>query len=218
MKLSRRSLLVGSAAAVGAFGCEADEMESGIPPWHMWGNSIQLSLISGGASTTPPQPTGQLVRIAYRRPETWTFLLGVRAISARGAGGAPVSPGNVFVDFLLTTGIGRSQVVIASGVAGSGTPFQRFRFQWGGANFPNNLLKFSTTVTGPVIDDQAVAPPQNLISWIPAQDIQLECSGVMITPTTGDTCVMQVEAYFAPRSHVRPEWFRRPPRFPGAEG
>jgi hypothetical protein len=60
----------------------------------------------------------------------------------------------------------------------------------------------------------AVLPPP--IEWLPAQDIQCYARASLGPVGTAD---IEVSAWFAPRSHVRPDWFRETDesRFRGGE-
>ena len=54
---------------------------SGLAPWHLWGNSQSLTFTQVASVNNPPT-TQQLVKIAYRRPETWTFLFYLQITNA----------------------------------------------------------------------------------------------------------------------------------------
>lgn len=201
-------------AAAGALGCgEADEMESGIPPWHMWGNSLVIGpAVAGGGAAASQAVQQQLIRVGYRRPETWHWVFGAKLLAG------PNLPllGNqatVLVLFDLTLGIGRSNILIPG--------FESYLFAWSGpANAPIGELKYSTQVFGPNRIDNPVASEirDNTIAEVVSQDIQLGCRVIHQSTTAGSTATVEVHAQFAPKTHVRPEWYRTPARFPGAEG
>jgi hypothetical protein len=183
-------------------------MQSKISPWHMWGGSTVVTALSGGV-VSAPRVTGQVARINYGRPDTWTFYFSARMLSGIGPGGAPIGPGAARIYFDATFGVGRSQVIMPS--------FAFFRFQWLSGQFPVNGLKYCTTVQTPAPDDQAPTVFAT-VEQIPAQDINIGCTVLLDTVTNGETADIECSTYWAPRSHVRPEWSRNPPRFLGNEG
>lgn len=215
--ISRRSLLLGSTLA-SAFACsESDRMAQnrGIPPWHMWGTDapIRVPDVSDG---TVFQQSQQLARVNYARPETWTFLLVAELLKA------PVpSVGNllVIVEYELIVGLGRSVTEIKSSNNGFNTGFCRFVWSFGAAPIYPTQLKWTTSVSTPNLDEGAAAPVIEKVSHFPAQDIQCNVKATVAAagPPIGDTeTVLNVHAYFAPRTHVRPSWWRG--LFSGGEG
>jgi hypothetical protein len=169
----------------------------------MWGNSETLRLVSDGSGQIVNQST-QLLKVSYRRPETWNFFFALRALSSS------ILPCAFTATFKLTIGVGRSSVIIPA--------FEVFNFSAVAAgDFPS--FQYSTSVNGPSRDNTAVAPlPQNEIRNVVSQDIQLECNVRYNPATPGHTGVAEVHGYFAPNVHVRPEWFTKVGLFPGAEG
>lgn len=225
-----------------AFQPKADWLREGMPPWHLWGNSLTLSTVVQEAAlgvTTAPA-SAQLIKVSYKRPESWQWLLSARLIS-----GPPSSQlsdvGGVSLDlnFDLITGIGRSSIIMQQ-IGGAGVPaavtavsrsFEHYSFYWdllGG--FPTGAKIWTTQVIAPnrrfvasggVLpvpnsSGNAVAPGESasVIDRIVAQDIQLSCR-VLATAFTGDTAigqsiVLEVSAQFAPVAHVRPDWYQLP--------
>jgi len=180
---------------------------SSVDPWHLWGQSKQLIVTSGGVVTTP-RTSGQIARVGYKRPDTWSFLLAAVIVGAQGPGGSPVSPGNLSVQFDVTVGIGLSQITLA--------PFGRpLVFQWAGV--PTiGTQKWFTVAQSPVINDQDATPQTVQSNTLAAQSIQCQATCILQTPTNGDQLTVDVSAYFAPRTHIRPDWFdlddpQRPP-------
>ncbi len=169
------------------------------PPWHMWGNTQVVELVSTGVDNTIVQ--SQLVRIAYGRPETWTFLFSAKVVDYFDPSGTDVGP--VRVSYNLTVGIGRSQITIED--------FETYLWP----TLPHiNAHRYSTSVVGP--DRTAALIDQNVIEKIPAQDIQLGTTcGISGLAAVGARVSISVSAYFAPRSHIRPNWFNG--RFEGNE-
>lgn len=207
MKLTRRSLL-GGAAAASALGCGEAEMERGIPPWHMWGNNVVARVISAGPNT-PGVSTQQLIKVGYARPENWTFIFASRLVRA------PAGNINVTVNYDLTVGVGRSQVTIEN--------FCIFSWDWTTtpATPPVGRQLYATSVRDKEFIFGGILPgpdEAHRITEIPAQDIQLQARVNIISLSSGEVCEVDVHAYFTPKVHIRPEWYRNPPRFPGGEG
>lgn len=179
------------------------------PPWHMWGNSQQLEAFGLNA----PAVSQQLLKIAYGRPETWHWLFAIRIVS--GPAGTPADT-RVTVGFNLTTGIGRSSVTLAN--------FETLVINWSLAA-PVGRQVWSTSAVGPtrIFFEPPMVPPagavENLISEIVAQDIQLGVT-VDFDHPAATAVVVDVDAYFAPKNHIRPDWFLPGPptaKFPGSE-
>lgn len=190
-----------------------------IPPWHMWGNTQRI--------TTPVQsPTnpltftpGQLLRVAYKRPETWHWVLQARLID--GVDADVVDSISVNVNFDLTIGIGRAIIQIPATSERDDRPFERFRFVWGGptvgiqTTFPRNASLYSTAVVSNRILAAGLVPDPAtaiVVDQIVAQDIQLNCRvqavGLPGSPYVGAPITIEVSAHFSPKTHVRPDWFR----------
>ena len=186
-----------------------------MPPWHLWGDS-EIVTLPNASGNTDPGKTQQLIRISYKRPETWHWLFSASIIQAPDAAAAQQAA--VFVAFDLIAGIGRASQVIQS--------FETFAWQWNGPiNAPVNQVIFSTQVRGPnrvLASPVPAVPIDNVISEITAQDIQLSAR-VLVGFTGGltGTVKVQVNAHFAPKTHIRPDWHmdRTPAeaKFAGAE-
>jgi hypothetical protein len=186
----------------------------------MWGtqNAVRVSTSAAGSGATVSQ---QLSRINYHRPETWSFFLAARILELPQPGGAfDVS---VIVRFNLFFGVGRS--VFDTRFDGSqnypADGFADFRFE-----FPQvqpvtpRGPKYATRVLGPVLDEDAPDPEatRQPIEWFPAQDIQCVADVTLVgPPLAGRTTVVEVSAFFAPRSHMRPDWFAAENQFRGDE-
>lgn len=158
------------------------------------------------------QQTTQLARVNYARPETWSFLFAGEIIKC-----PTPNAGNllVIVEFDVIAGLGRSQVKLGSSTNGQNQGFCRFVWKVGVTGPANPMqLKWTSTVVTPPLDEGLATPNQERVSYFPAQDIQ--CSAVVnVTTSAGvaadkDTKLI-LHAYFAPRSHVRPEWFLENP-------
>lgn len=194
----------------------------GMPPWHMWGNTQQLTTVVEEASGVARLGvTQQLNKIAYKRPETWHWLFSARLIS--GPANTALFFSTVRVFFNVTVGIGRSAIIMrndlqqAFAINGDIRSFERFAFQWGPVNpvFPSGAHIWSA---------QAQAPPRNFASDGPfpdtgppltelvAQDIQVDVQLTAITvagnvAALGQPVVVEVSGQWAPKTHVRPDWF-----------
>lgn len=188
-------LVAGGATAAGAAlfeaGClwKEDEMtELTEPPWKMWGQSKVTTLTANGAGQRVL--SGQFVNVQYRRPESWHFLFVCQPISlSNGWGGNSLE-----VDILLTTGVGMDTA--------------EWSFQLGTWLLPAD--------TGPRVLAQIPGLPRFTgdtrlltIDQIPAQTIQVQAALVETgAAAVGETVTMKVSAYFAPKNHIRPDWFK----------
>lgn len=195
-------------------------MRSGIPPWHMWGNTQIIENDAGSVSdqTSP----GQILRISYLRPETWNFILAAKPIEVPDQSGFP--PGTqcfIALQWHITIGVGRSITRM--------TTFENFQWQWTTPGGPplvqirvsEAMQSVNRTVGNPVLDPTNIrATTPSFIRDLVAQDIQLEVLMNYFTNPipagAGTRCKLEVDAMFAPKSHIRPEWFKGG-RFPGAE-
>lgn len=182
----------------------------GLTPWHMWGNSL-VAHVDGGPGVPGSHnlaTTLQLAKIAYGRPDTWKFFFSAKIIDVDVDLGLA---SNVQARYHLTTGIGRTQHTIQS--------FEVFYFPFTG--FGNiGDQRYSCSVIG--VDRTGVDPPTeamtNIITEFPAQDIQLNVE-VRYTggPPVAQGVTLAVDAYFAPQTHIRPEWFDSIADFRGGE-
>lgn len=204
-------------------------LRAGQPPWHLWGNTQRIVVIMQTFAEPLPQQI-QLIKVAYKRPETWNWLFSARLLS-----GEPSVAflQQVTVEFDLTVGIGRSAIQIAGPgqFVGNGfNAFERYQFVWGPAAgaFPRNAHIYTTEVLAPnrrfsrdpPFEDQdgnAVPPAQSAttIRSIVAQDIQLNARVSAVT-LPGDASIglpveVEVSASFAPMTHVRPDWYLQAP-------
>lgn len=172
---------------------------SSTPPWHLWGTSETVTVSIGGAGPTdvPVNATSQLAKVSYGRPETWHWLFVARLVSAPAAGALDV--GLVMVDFNLIVGLARTSTNLDD--------FEQFSFRWANAPAPTAPI-YSTRVVAPV---RSQVPPlstdQNLIDQIVAQEIQCNAR-VEIASNYTSIARVEVAAFFAPNTHVRPDWMR----------
>lgn len=177
---------------------------SGIPPWHLWGGTQQIDAINAGAAF-PSQPSaGQLAKISYKRPDTWHWVFAAKVLAAASL---PLvgNVASIGVFFDLTIGVGRAQVQFPS--------FEAFSWTWHGvSDAPIGSILYSTEVFGPnrVFDTSGPAPADvktNSIKQFQAQDINIACR-VLYNGTVGVGAIASVEvsAFFAPKTHIRPDW------------
>lgn len=188
-------------------------LRGGVPPWHMWGNTQVIDTLTIGAlgNLNPVPKSGQLCKVSYGRPDTWHWVFSAKILSAPDA--IAPSLAAVVVVFDLIVGIGRSNIQLPD--------FETFTI-----NYPGVAPKtpfYSTQALGPnrvlTPTPPAVAIP-NVISEIAAQDIQV-LTRVLAFHTAADLPVqIEVSAHFAPKNHIRPDWYRLGPEevaFPGSE-
>ena len=151
-----------------------------IQPWHMWGSSQTITV----PGTVPSQPSGQLARVNFDRPTTWSFLLFV-ALERQ------IANPTLDVRFDVILGVGRDNRVVRN--------FCTLR-----AAFDVPAWTQSTLAVGPT-DPQTGTLVNLLVDRITAHDIQ--CSATVLNaPPTG--AVVTVGSFFAPFSHQREEWFK----------
>lgn len=194
-------------------------LSPGLPPWHMWGTTEQFSFVPPGF---PPPQTVQLARINYKRPETWSFVF-----AGRLTGGSTNTSGSdyhVVMLFDLIYGVGRSSDNTQQPQVGN--PLDRHAFAklvWTVPNGQtpgqiNGSVKYTTVVRSPLLDDTDSESFER-IEWLAAQDINVQVN--ISTDAEFQTIRGEASAYFAPRSHIRPDWLRGdvPPelQFPGEE-
>lgn len=170
----------------------------GTPPWHMWGQSNQLTVVSPGA-TPAPSTSAQLARVAYKRPDTFKFLLAATIVGSKGGlPPAPIDVGNLTVQFIVTVGIGLAHVTL--------DPFGRpLVFQWTTLQLP--VQKWIASAECPIIDDNDPTPTRTESDTIVAQNIQVAARCFLQTPTTNDQVIVDLQAFFAPATHIRPDWY-----------
>lgn len=139
------------------------------------------------------QTGAQITRIDYGRPETWSFLFTARLDTSVLSG---VGGGTLEIDFDLTLGLGRTAVEFPK--------FESFIFD---LSQPGTFI-YSGQVVSP--KRTPIENTTNLIDRFPAQSIN--CVAHALLQLTGGsptvTCSCSVNAYFAPRTHVRPEWYK----------
>lgn len=199
-----------------------------VPPWHLWGNLEQVTTIVRGSGVVFGNEQ-QLCKVGYGRPDTWHWFFSARLIS-----GPDNTPGfftRVRVDFDVTIGSGRGATPIyplPTGVLALG--FEHYDFQWGPVTpaFPSGAFIYSTDAVAPGRSFQGDGPAVTgtLITQLPAEAIQVKTRVFATTidlnvAALGQPVVVEVSSYWAPKSHVRPDWYQigKSPhtQFPGHE-
>jgi hypothetical protein len=159
----------------------------------MWGNSQSLLIDVLPDTTASTVVNSQLIRIAYARPETWHFLFGVSIDECSGTVG---NPGVFQARFNLTIGIGRSQITVPN--------FRLFLTQ----TLPSSGQQWWST-TGLETLPQFTPDENEVIHEIVGQDIQLNVDAILAGEVAAGTRLRcTVSAFFSPKTHVRPEWFK----------
>jgi hypothetical protein len=191
----------------------------GNEPWVTWGGtqSLTASIINaaapGGAIVQAARQ--QLVRVNYKRPETWCFFLHADVNGPPNVGTPFDEEVFIRVLFDLVIGVGRSQVsTIRNIVGGAPIPIGRTfcTMQWVipiNTSPADTTPKWTTRVRLPEPDDNAGGLPTLDMDKFVAQDIQISAT-MALTVTPGmppGPYTAQASAFVAPINHVRPEWF-----------
>lgn len=173
-------------------------MSFALAPWHLWGTSVLVAPPIQGTAGGDYGLTGQLARINYGRPENWRFLFGIEVLS---------TPPGVYtlqltVNFQLVVGVGRSHLQMPL--------FYQFSRSANHVNFDGQT--FWTTKTNTQTNPLNTANPVEFeVESFPAEDIQCSAHAVAIVGAPGPLAGLPVQcnlhAYFAPSTHVRPDWF-----------
>lgn len=194
---------------------------TGNPPWHMWGSSQSVTVVEVPILTGLNTAAGtvQLARINYRRPESWRFLFAGTLTQADSN-----TPGNdttIQVDFDLIVGVGRTAVTLGldtiPGAVTSTDPsttnttrgFCRLRWRALGGTF-GPVRKWTMWGISAPLDDSAIAPvppdQSRMIDSVVASDLQCRAR-IAVTGVEENEYKLNVTALFAPRVHLRPDWF-----------
>ena len=164
-------------------------------PWHLWGSTERNTVSVPSGTTSLAQQQHQLCRIAYKRPDSWRFLLGLKLTQS-----SPLVSLNttaITAAFDLTIGLGRSSITIAQ--------FAVLGFSWPAADTaPLNITRWCTSVSAGLRIASDLIP--NIVDQFPAQDIQVSVTIAMLALTAPASLGYEVSAYFAPQTHIRPDW------------
>ena len=174
-------------------GSEDEVQNIGVTPWHMWGNSLLVPVPFSLAILEVA--SAQILNVNYARPESFNFLFVAQLASIP----EPVNPGQIQVDWDLIVGLGRTRSSLPS--------FERYIFTFPGPTNPTGQMKWSNeTVTPERVDGTATSV--SIVREIVAQDIvlnaRLSFTGLGPFPVPAQ---VQLSAYFAPVTHIRPEWW-----------
>jgi hypothetical protein len=181
-----------------------------IAPWHMWGTSKTITVEHPSSSATQFVQTSQLAKINYRRPDTWHFLFAAELLQApNGAVGVNV---DVIVDFDLFVGVGRASVPLKGRPGEPG--FARLTFHYtGAASAQVGITKWTTQTQTEVSNTPTLLNPNPIVLPLvefPAQDINCAARVTTQSASADDSPTrVEVHAYFAPKTHMRPDWFER---------
>lgn len=165
----------------------------GIAPWLMWGSAQSQTFSIDAGNTGLGNAGGQIARVDYARPETWSFFLAANVTDFQYFGGG-VPRLTIFYD--LTIGLGRSTIAIPA-----------FETYFWDLPAEVGVLRYSTEVTAPPRNNADTT--QNLIREIATQTLNLGYRAQMFVPAGQPaTASIEVHGYFAPKNHIRPEWFK----------
>lgn len=173
-------------------------MSHPLAPWHLWGTSVPVAPPIQGTAGGDFGKTGQLSRINYGRPENWRFLFGIEVLNT------PVGAYTLqlTVNFDLIIGVGRSHISIPR--------FYQFSRASAHANFDGQTFWTSKTLTNtnPL---NTTTPIEADVDSFPAEDVQCSAHALAIVgspgPLAGLPVHLNIHAYFAPSTHMRPDWF-----------
>jgi hypothetical protein len=226
----QRREFFGAGAVLVAPGC-AMETERIMPPsdlipWKLWGDSASIPLSAQVGGAPEPTQSAQLVNINYRRPETWAMFFFAEILNANPS----VALGTVVVnvDFEIIFGVGRTRFVtrpFPGRTVGSASQMGFQRFSWlrnAGDNIAQFSNKWSQSGLSPLLNENDPASTRERVEYITAQTIQCSAqasiAGLGGPPGPPQLITVSVGAFFAPLSHVRPDWFREEgTQFAGAE-
>lgn len=201
-------------------------LRGGLTPWHMWGNSIDVPVnASFGGVFDAPVATGQLLKVAYKRPESWHWVFEARFVSVSRAN-AVAETSNLAIEWDVILGHGRSQTKLAA--------FDRWQWLWGDTggvqNAPVGTVMWATqTLTAPLgyrfngTTNSYEPDPTTarVVTQIVAEDIQVNARLIFQTSGAAMSAVIGISGYIAPKTHIRPDWsqMRVAPesQFPGGE-
>ena len=167
-----------------------DQHENQLEPWHLWGSSVVIAM---PAVSSTALATTQLVRVNYKRPENWRFILSI--CYPNGSVGVPA--GTVNLLFRFVAGIGRSNVG-----CGASWLYQYASSTGLIANAGRIITNFPSLKEDGITVDATMAP----IEVIPAQDLQI---WVDASTSGAAALTVVVSLQVAPTTHIRPEWYAR---------
>lgn len=206
-----RGQVDGDAVAPSPFSpsMQANALLSGNPPWHLWGNGDNVSVRTPGSGLAFGTFTKQLNKVGYGRPDTWHWMFAARLLSANP--GTATADVELRVLWSVTVGIGRYSFTLPT--------FDQFLWTWAAAGpAPVGNVRWSTSTDAG--NKNPAVPAANPVYELVAQDIQVAAE-VRLLCADAQAVTVELGAFWAPKSHVRPDWFLLDApiqqQFPGAE-
>lgn len=181
-------------------------MTEALPPWHMWGSTQTVRITPVGGTTV--ERSLQIARINYRRPDVWRFFVAGSVVGA----GIASDQITVRMYFDLILGVGRSVFDTSTELLSTNT--QWVPLIWTLPALQNLAAidkKWTTETSTPSLSTGVV----QLMRWFPAQDVQCKARVQVTSETTEPELTLEATAFFAPSTHLRPDWFSG--RFQGEE-
>jgi hypothetical protein len=183
-------------------------------PWALWGQKATVDLVAVAPGAFQATISQQLTRVDYGRPDTWSFLLGGRILTG------PVSAAAAVINLRMQVqgGVGLdrfdSRQILGPASGGGTEGFASFVWSLAAGVVPgtqpaNN--KFGTRILGPVLDDTVGAGSRQIIDRLPSQAVNVFAEatlGVGNVDVVGQTYKLEVFSFFAPMTHVRPDWYQ----------
>jgi hypothetical protein len=177
----------------------------GTPPWHLWGQTKTVNLVANAAApvvTSSPQ----LTRVNYKRPDSFRFFFLGRLLTLNDPAPAGAL---VTVSFSVTIGVGLSMMTIDQ--------FAFLSFDPAGAP-PFYTLPFTKFAGSGLEPARTPGATTHTIDVLPAESIQVQATCLLQAGSgAGSNATVEVGAFFAPATHIRPEWFEQIGMFNGNE-
>ena len=160
------------------------------------------------ADANPRLSNIQVANVNYLRPETWSFFFGVELM---GVSGAPAADVDFTIKFDLIVGVGRDNFDTLIDDSLPRNAFATFLMRVPAGVVPPNpafqYKRWTTQTLSPPTDDSVGATSRLPLTWFPAQDIRCRASLYQVTGGANIGADFRLSAFFAPRSHMRPDWF-----------
>ena len=196
-------------------------LRSPLPPWHLWGNTERQVIIPAGGGAVPLiATTVQLIKVSYKRPESWRWVFSAKLLEGPATTGVGQHV-SVTVHWDLTIGVGRAAIQLPD--------FDVFSFAWDdGQAFPRDrqIWAMQTNSPGRTFVAPATSTVPGLLDSFSAQDVQLSARVIvqelgLPAPGNFQPVTVELSAQVSPSTHVRPDWYQehQPPEvnFSGAE-
>lgn len=188
----RRTFLLGSALAPLLANC-IDGGRVVAAPWHMWSTSAIVDVNPGHLGGIQEFSSPQLASISFGRPDTWSFLFWAQATLQYSA---PALAAILQVRFEVQLGLGRTNQIFPD--------FEEYSIRQADLDprrliYTGEVVSLNTRGTG--------LPAITPIDHVTAQTINVKANFVSDNGAGFQTGQVLVGCFFAPRSHIRPEWF-----------